>query len=184
MAAGTLQDRHIMIYFPIPYHFDLQVVSSFALQYLLKWTTVYKVSHAYIFISCGHFLKTELQERKLLISRSVKFTLPPPNENHVPTSLLTQNVITLLIYADLNNKRCHILLFDFHALCICILATCSSFTYRLSIRFSNFSSKMSIFISPITKCFKIFLGLTFQAGIELTVENYWQLPALKLASLD
>ena len=54
----------------------------------------------------------------------------------------------------------------------------------LSILFSNFSIKMFIFILLITKPFQIFLSLTFKAGIGLVVENYWQLSALTLASLD
>ena len=62
---------------------------------------------------------------------------------------------------------------------VCTLATCSSFIHCLSIFFSNSSIKVFTFILLTTTCLKIFLGLTFKAGIELTVENYWQLPALK-----
>ena len=43
---------------------------------------------------------------------------------------------------------------------------------------------MFIFILLITKCFQIFLSLTFKAGIGILAENYRQLSDLKQASLD
>ena len=36
----------------------------------------------------------------------------------------------LLIRADVDNNKCHKLLFDFHDFFICILATCNPFLYH------------------------------------------------------